>query len=165
MITWFLLQCGVIITCRYFKDYKLHLLYGLVQCCCLWNIYSCLFTPNCTWNNVVTYANINAIIFRLFIRQKKTLRLSKWKIVSLNLVTKFLCWKWKRGKDEIINVFASQLVVGKSSYLKESLELFAIFYRDLTEQKIQKRGRAISVDYYNPIHSTLPNFLSCLLFA
>ena len=54
------------------------------------------------------------------------------------------CFPTRRGK--------------KFSYLKNSLELFVIFYTDLTEKKIQKRGRAIPVDYYNLIHSTLPNF-------
>ena len=37
--------------CKIFKDYKLHLHYGLVQFCCLWKIYSCILTPNCARNN------------------------------------------------------------------------------------------------------------------
>ena len=38
VITCFILQFGVIGTCTFFKDYKLQLLYGLVQFCCLYKI-------------------------------------------------------------------------------------------------------------------------------
>ena len=55
-MTWFLLQFGVISTCKFFKDYKLHLPYGFVQFCCLWKIYSCL-APSCKRNHVITYTN------------------------------------------------------------------------------------------------------------
>ena len=45
------------VLCKFYKDYKLHAPYGLVQCCCLWKIFSCLLTPNCSRNHVVTYKN------------------------------------------------------------------------------------------------------------
>ena len=38
--------------CKLFKDYKLPSPCG--QFFCRWNIYSCLFTPNCTRNHVIT---------------------------------------------------------------------------------------------------------------
>ena len=45
------------VLCKFYKDYKLHAPHGLVQCCCLWKIFSCLLTPNCSRNHVVTYKN------------------------------------------------------------------------------------------------------------
>ena len=45
------------VLCKFYKDYKLHAPYGLVQCCCLWKVFSCLLTPNCSRNHVVTYKN------------------------------------------------------------------------------------------------------------
>ena len=33
-----------------------------VQFCCLWKIYSCLLTPNCTRNRVITYTSTNRMI-------------------------------------------------------------------------------------------------------
>ena len=36
VIKWSLLQISVMSTCKYFKDYILHLLYRLLQFCCLW---------------------------------------------------------------------------------------------------------------------------------
>ena len=55
----FLVQCGInkhlLI---FFKDHKLHSDYGLVQFCwSLKKIYSCLFSPHCTRNHVITYTN------------------------------------------------------------------------------------------------------------
>ena len=40
-----------------FKMSSVWLFYGLVQFCCLWKIYSCVFTPNCTRNHVITYTS------------------------------------------------------------------------------------------------------------
>ena len=40
------------------KIAKLHMPYGLMQFYCLWNIYSCLFTPNFTQNHAITYTYI-----------------------------------------------------------------------------------------------------------
>ena len=48
------MQFGIINTCKFFKDYKLYLPYGLVQFCFLWKICSCLLTPNRTRNHVIT---------------------------------------------------------------------------------------------------------------
>ena len=45
---------------KFFKDYKLHLPYGLVQFCCLWKIYSWSFTSNCIRNHVISHTNCNA---------------------------------------------------------------------------------------------------------
>ena len=56
-MTWFILQFGVISTCKFFKEYKLHPSYGLVQFCCFWKIYSCLWTPNYTRNQVIPYTD------------------------------------------------------------------------------------------------------------
>lgn len=44
-------------TWKFFKDYKLHLPSGLTQFCCLWKIYTCLVTPNCARNDVITYTS------------------------------------------------------------------------------------------------------------
>ena len=49
------LQFGVISSCKFFTDYKLHLPNGFVQFCSLWKIYSCQLTPNFTWSHVLTY--------------------------------------------------------------------------------------------------------------
>ena len=46
--TWFLVQFGVISSCKFFKDF-----------CCLWKIYSCSFSPNCTQNHVITYKSVS----------------------------------------------------------------------------------------------------------
>ena len=54
------------VLCKFYKDYKLHSPYGLVQCCRLWKICSCLLTPNCTRNHVVTYKN--CIVFGLSLK-------------------------------------------------------------------------------------------------
>ena len=53
-------------TCKFFKDYKLHEPYGLVQFCCLRKIYSCLLTPNYTWNHVVTCTKYTCITLEVF---------------------------------------------------------------------------------------------------
>ena len=36
------------LSCKIFKDNKLHLPYGLMKLCCLWKFYLCLLTSNCT---------------------------------------------------------------------------------------------------------------------
>ena len=61
---WFFFSCTlltsnnmisrVVSTCKFFKNYKLHLPHGLVQFCCLWKIYKCLLTPNKHRNHVIT---------------------------------------------------------------------------------------------------------------
>ena len=81
LIKWFLLQFGAISNWNFFKDYKLHSPYGLVQFCCVWKIYQCLWTPNCKRNHVTTFTNNMEIfcncLMSAFSREKSVLTLIK----------------------------------------------------------------------------------------
>ena len=49
-------------TCKFFRAHKLHLPYRLMQFRCLWKIYLCLLTPNCSRNHVITNTDCDDVV-------------------------------------------------------------------------------------------------------
>ena len=65
-----------------------------VQFCCLWKIYSCLLTPNCTRNRVITYTSTNRMIITKASQDRKGHK-------EPMRAQKYVMWpNWSAGKRE-----------------------------------------------------------------
>ena len=71
---------ALISTGKIFKDQKLHWRYGLARFRCLWKIYFCLSTPNCSRNHVITHTWCHTSYNQLNFIQWQTLSQYAWVI-------------------------------------------------------------------------------------